>query len=143
MFGRLDILILNNSARMPYQLFEKMSDFSSLQKLMDINLYGQVYTTKYALPHLKKTHGQLVISSSLAGQIGLLERSGYCASKFAATGFFEALRMEVNKHIDITIICPPSVVVSSADTLIEEQELLDGKLIRNRVSLVVGYKWFQ
>lgn len=51
--------------------------------------------------------------SSLSGEIGLPYRTAYCSSKFAVTGFFEALRIELeNKDIAITIVCPPSVRIS-------------------------------
>ena len=46
----------------------------------------------------------------MSGEIGLPYRSAYCSSKFAVTGFFESLRIELdNKDISITLICPPSV----------------------------------
>jgi short-subunit dehydrogenase len=47
--------------------------------------------------------------SSYSGEIGLIYRTAYCSSKFAVTGFFEALRMETKDSIFITIICPPTV----------------------------------
>ena len=47
--------------------------------------------------------------SSYSGEIGLIYRTAYCASKFAVTGFFESLRMEVEDEIAITIICPITV----------------------------------
>ena len=47
-----------------------------------------------------------------SGEIGIIYRSGYCASKFAVTGFFESLRMELGDKIDITIICPITVETS-------------------------------
>lgn len=50
-----------------------------------------------------------MLISSLAGEVGIHYRSSYCASKYAITGFFESLRMEVSEFIDISIICPPSV----------------------------------
>jgi short-subunit dehydrogenase len=84
-----------------------------------------------------------VISTTLAGEIGLIERSGYCASKFAATGFFEALRMEVGTQIDITILCPPSVVVKGnvdSEIIIHQREMsIDGEntLISNRVRRII------
>lgn len=56
-FGRIDILILNASASIPRALFEDMNDMSVVNRLFEINLYGQVYPTKYALPYLKETHG--------------------------------------------------------------------------------------
>lgn len=50
--------------------------------------------------------------SSLSGEVGIHYRTAYCASKFAVTGFFEALRMEVGKEVDITLICPITVETS-------------------------------
>jgi len=67
---------------------------------------------RYALPYLKQTHGQIVVMSSYSGEIGFLYRTAYCASKFAVTGFFESLRMEESKMIDITIVCPITVETS-------------------------------
>ena len=70
-FGRIDILILNSSATTAPSMFEEMNDLSVVNRMMEVNLFGQVYITRYALPHLKKTHGQLVISNTVAGHIGL------------------------------------------------------------------------
>mmetsp|Transcript_31784 Transcript_31784/g.23535 ORF Transcript_31784/g.23535 Transcript_31784/m.23535 type:complete len:163 (+) Transcript_31784:364-852(+) len=79
---------------------------------MEVNFYGYLYPTKFALPHLKQTQGQIVVMSSYSGEIGLSNRTAYCASKFAVTGFFESLRMEMGTAIDITIICPVTVETS-------------------------------
>ena len=57
--------------------------------------------------------------SSYSGEVGLFYRTGYCASKFAVTGFFESLRMEIKDQIDITLICPITV-----DTHFREHSLL-------------------
>ena len=82
------------------------------KKLMDTNFYGYLYCTKHAWPYLQKSKGQILVLSSMSAEIGLPERSAYCASKFAVTGFFEALRMEQSDSsspVSITIVCPPSV----------------------------------
>lgn len=50
-----------------------------------------------------------MVMSSYSGEIGLIYRTAYCASKFAVNGFFEALRMEVGDDVDITIICPITI----------------------------------
>lgn len=77
---------------------------------MQTNFYGYLYCTYYALPYLKQTKGQVLVISSVSGEIGLPFRTAYCASKFAVTGFFEALRSELDKYdVAITIVCPPSV----------------------------------
>ena len=61
---------------------------------MDINFWGTVYCTKYALPYLLRDGGSVVGVSSIAGYRGLPARTGYSASKFAMNGFLEALRTE-------------------------------------------------
>ena len=91
--------------------FDEIQDMSLYRKMMDINFFGYVYCTKYALPYLKKTFGQIIVLSSISGEVGLPYRTAYCSSKFAVTGFFEALRIEQeDRMVSITILCPPSVI---------------------------------
>jgi short-subunit dehydrogenase len=95
-FGRLDALI-NNAGISAQALFEdvKADDLGWYEDLMRINLWGSVWCTHAALPHIKAAKGSIVAVSSLAGLIGVPGRTAYSASKFAMTGFFEALRAEV------------------------------------------------
>jgi len=52
----------------------------------------------------------------MSGEVGIPLRTAYCTSKFAVTGFFEALRIELDNHdVAITIICPPSVKTEMRD----------------------------
>eukprot|EP00347_Sterkiella_histriomuscorum_P015609 403356380 len=110
-FGRIDILILNAGIS-AHQKFEEVQDMKIFHQIMETNFYGYLYPTRYALPYLKKSHGQIVVMSSYSGEIGLHYRTAYCASKFAVTGFFESLRMELSDQIYITIICPITVETS-------------------------------
>jgi short-subunit dehydrogenase len=74
---------------------------------MRVNLWGSVYCTHAALPHLKHSHGRIVAVSSLAGLVGVPGRTAYSASKFAMTGFFEALRTELkDSGVSVTIAYP-------------------------------------
>ena len=78
-----------------------------IRKLMDINFWGTVYCSKYALPYLLKSEGSLVGVSSIAGYKGLPGRSGYSASKFAMQGFLEVVRIEnMKKNLHVLIACP-------------------------------------
>ncbi len=95
-FGRLDILI-NNAGISMRSLFID-ADLDVLKKLMDVNFWGTVYCSKFALPYLIKSRGSLVGVSSVAGFHGLPGRSGYSASKFAIHGFLESLRIENLKN---------------------------------------------
>ena len=86
-FGRIDILICNAGISMR-ALFDDV-DLDVLRQLMDVNFWGAVYCTKYALPYLQASKGSIVGVSSVAGIHGLPGRTGYSASKYAMTGFME------------------------------------------------------
>jgi short-subunit dehydrogenase len=104
-FGRIDVLI-NNAGISMRALFKDL-DLNVIRHLMDVNFWGAVYCTKYALPHLLKVKGSVVGVSSVAGFKGLPGRTGYSASKFALQGFLETLRIENRKTgLHVLIACP-------------------------------------
>lgn len=105
-FGRIDVLV-NNAGRSAHALFEEVPDLGWYEELMRINLWGSVWCTQAALPQLKAARGRIVAVSSLAGLIGVPGRTAYSASKFAMTGFFEALRAELKgAGVSVTIAYP-------------------------------------
>ena len=91
-FGRIDVLI-NNAGLSMRALFDDV-DLKSFKQVMDVNFYGTVYCTKYALPYLISTKGSLVGIISVAGHVGLPARSAYSASKFAIRGLLDTIRLE-------------------------------------------------
>lgn len=104
-FGRIDVLI--NNAGISMRAIFSETDVSVIRKLMDINFWGTVYCTKFALPHLIKSGGSVVGVSSIAGFKGLPGRTGYSASKFAMQGFLETLRIEnLKTGLHVMIACP-------------------------------------
>jgi dehydrogenase/reductase SDR family member 7B len=104
-FGRINVLI-NNAGISMRALFEN-TRLDVLKKIMDINFWGTVYCSHYALPHLLKTKGSLVGISSIAGKKGLPGRTGYSASKFAVEGFLETVRTEnLKKDLHVLVACP-------------------------------------
>ncbi|MDP4205508.1 MAG: SDR family oxidoreductase [Bacteroidota bacterium] len=104
-FGRIDILV-NNAGISMRALFEDL-DLSVLKRLMDVNFWGTVYCTKYALPYLLKTKGSVVGIISIAGYVGLPGRTGYSASKFAIRGFLDTLRIEnLKKGLHVLVAAP-------------------------------------
>jgi NADP-dependent 3-hydroxy acid dehydrogenase YdfG len=92
-WGKIDVLV-NNAGISMRALFED-ADLKVIRELMDINFWGTVYCTKYALPSIRQNNGVIVGVSSIAGYRGLPGRTGYSASKFAMQGFLEALRTEL------------------------------------------------
>jgi short-subunit dehydrogenase len=110
-FNRIDILI-NNAGISMRALFQDL-DLVVLRNLMDVNFWGAVYCTKYALPELLKNKGSVVGVSSIAGYRGLPGRTGYSASKFALNGFLEALRVENLKNGLHVMIASPGFTASN------------------------------
>jgi len=104
-FGGIDILI-NNAGISMKALFADTT-LETLRSVMDINFWGSVYCTKYALPHIIEKKGDVVSISSVAGYRGLPGRSGYSASKFALNGWMESLRGELlETGVNIMWIAP-------------------------------------
>ena len=105
MFGPVDVLI-NNAGISMRALFSE-TDLETIRRVMDINFWGPVYCTKYALPYLTKQKGTMVGISSVAGYRGLPGRSGYSASKFALQGWMEAIRTELmDTGVNVMWVCP-------------------------------------
>jgi short-subunit dehydrogenase len=105
-FGSIDVLV-NNAGRSAHALFEDVADLGWYEDLMRVNLWGSVWCTQAALPYLKASHGSIVAVSSLAGLVGVPGRTAYSASKFAMSGFFEALRSELKAAgVSVTIAYP-------------------------------------
>lgn len=104
-FQKIDVLI-NNAGISMRALFED-TKIEVIKQIMDINFYGMVYATKYALPYILESKGSIVGISSINGYRGTPARTGYTASKFAMNGFLEALRTEVMKRdVHILLACP-------------------------------------
>lgn len=109
-FGRIDVLI-NNAGISMRALFHK-TDMEVMQQVMDVNYWGTVYCTKFALPHLLKTKGSLAGVISVGGYLGLPGRSGYSASKFAVRGFLQTIRVENLKTGLHVLIAAPGFTAS-------------------------------
>ena len=104
-YGKVDVLI-NNAGISMRALFSEVK-LEVLKSVMDVNFWGTVYCTRYAIDHLIKSKGSLVGISSIAGIQGLPGRTGYSASKFAMQGFLESVRIENLKNgLDVLIACP-------------------------------------
>jgi len=108
-FGGLDVLVNNAGAGMIAR-FDEITDLSVFERLMQVNYLSCVYLTHHALPHLKKSRGQIVVVASLAGMAGVPTRTGYAASKHALFGFYDSLRIELEgTGVAVTILAPDFV----------------------------------
>lgn len=109
-FGKIDVLI-NNAGISMRAIFEEV-ELKVMKQLMDVNYWGTVYCSKFALPHLLKSKGSLVGVISVGGYVGLPGRSGYSASKFAVRGFLDTVRVEYLKTGLHVLVAAPGFTAS-------------------------------
>ncbi|XP_045181114.1 protein dhs-3-like [Mercenaria mercenaria] len=107
--GQIDILV-NNAGIVTGKKFLDCSD-TMIQKTMEVNTMAHFWTVKSFLPDMiKRNHGHIVNIASSAGLVGVTGLADYCASKFAAVGFDESLRFELESlgkdGIYTTVVCP-------------------------------------
>ncbi len=107
-YGRIDTWV-HAAATGILAPFEKITP-EEFQRVIDVNLMGQVYGAMVALPYLKQEgRGALIHISSMEGRRGLPLQSPYCAAKHGLEGFLESLRVELQHEklpISVTSILP-------------------------------------
>ncbi|MFH1276123.1 MAG: SDR family oxidoreductase [Candidatus Woesearchaeota archaeon] len=93
-FGGIDIWINNAGIWLPHCNIEEM-DMKKVHEMLEVNLFGTIYGSKYALIEMKKKgEGTIINILTTSALEGRAKSSGYGASKFAAMGFTNSLRKE-------------------------------------------------
>ena len=119
-FGTIDILI-NNAGVSMRSMFVDV-EFDTLRRLMDVNFWGTVHSTKFALPYILKNKGTVLAVSSIAGYRGLPGRVGYSASKYAVNGFMEGLRTELlDSGVNVMWVCPGFTASNIRNVALDKQ----------------------
>lgn len=134
-FGGIDILI--NNAGINIRGLLQDVEIETVQKIMNINFNGTLFCTKLALQTIIERRGTIVGISSIAGYRGLPGRSGYSASKFAMTGFLEALRTELSDNkVHVMWVCPGftrsnirNAPLISKGRIVEESKIYEDKMM--------------
>ncbi|WP_342645505.1 SDR family oxidoreductase [Mucilaginibacter sp. CSA2-8R] len=136
-FGKIDVLV-NNAGISMRALFKDL-DLKVLKTLMDVNFWGTVYCTKYALPEIIKTQGSIVGVSSIAGYKGLPGRTGYSASKFAMNGFLDALRIEnLKTGVHVMTACPGFTASNIRNTALNQSAQQQGESSLNEEKMMTA-----
>jgi short-subunit dehydrogenase len=119
-FGDIDILI-NNAGISMRALFQE-ADIEVIRRIMDVNFYGSVYCTKFALPSILRKRGTIVGVSSIAGYRGLPGRAAYSASKFALQGWLESIRTELlHTGVHVMWVCPGFTASNIRNVALDKQ----------------------
>ena len=103
-FGRIDILV--NNAGISMRAMFKDLDLKVIHSLMDVNFWGTVNCTKFALPYLLETKGSVVGVISIAGYSALPARTGYSASKYAIRGLYTIRIEHLKDGLNVLVFAP-------------------------------------
>ncbi|WP_111656674.1 SDR family oxidoreductase [Isoalcanivorax indicus] len=103
---RIDILVNNGGISQRSRVID--TDLAVDRRVMEVNYFGAIGLTKAVLPAMREAGGgQVVVISSLVGELPTPMRSAYCASKHALHGWFEALRAEEHdRGIRVLMVMP-------------------------------------
>ena len=108
-YGRLDCLINNAGWHPPHK---PIDDFSveEFRVLLELNLVSVFTACKLALPHLRRTRGNIINMSSLVAQIGQHGATTYVATKGALTAFTKALALdEAANGVRVNSVSPGNI----------------------------------
>lgn len=108
-FGKIDLLVNNGGQSQRAEAIDTSTETE--RRLFEINYFSAVNLSKAVLPYmLKSGSGKIVVISSIAGKFGFYLRSSYSAAKHALQGYFESLRLEVEKKgLSVLIVCPGKI----------------------------------
>jgi NAD(P)-dependent dehydrogenase (short-subunit alcohol dehydrogenase family) len=109
-FRRIDIWV-NNAAVSTYGTVEQMQP-EELHRVIEVNLMGQIYGMKAALPHLRASGGSIINVSSALAERSVPLQAAYSAAKHGIVAFGEALRLELKAQkspIQVIDVLPSSI----------------------------------
>lgn len=126
--GGLDVLVNNAGIAGPTGPIETL-DAAAWKATFDVNIHGQFYCIKHALPLLRAAEdGAIVNLSSAAGRLGMAGRSPYSASKWAVVGLTKTLAIELGGDgIRVNAICPGAVNGPRIDAVVEAKAAMLGR----------------
>jgi short-subunit dehydrogenase len=106
--GGIDVLV-NNAGRGFLSPTSKI-DLDEMRKLFELNVFAPLRLVQLAKPHLVRSHGTVVMMSSIAGVIAAPRYGAYAASKFALEALSMSMRSELaSEGIRVVVVRPGPV----------------------------------
>jgi short-subunit dehydrogenase len=134
-FGKIDILV-NNAGISMRASFSKLK-LEVLERVMNINFWGTVYCSKFALPYLLEQKGSIIGISSISGVTPLPGRTGYVASKYAMDGFLNTLRIEyMKKGLHVLVVHPGFTASNIRNTALNDEGKSQKETPRNESKMM-------
>lgn len=120
--SRLDILVNNAGISGPTKPVEAVTD-EEWDRTMGVNVTGQFYMVRKAVPLFKQAGGGCIINlSSVAGRVGMPMRSPYSTSKYAVRGLTDVLAVELGEiNVRVNAILPGLVDGPRGQRVMREQ----------------------
>jgi short-subunit dehydrogenase len=132
-WDRLDLLV-NNAGSSWRAAFgdEEKGGYDNVRETMELNFFAPVRLTQALLPLLRRSSPSAIVNvSSIAGRVGLSKTGAYNASKFALTGWSEALRFEeAANDVHVGVVFPGFISTEG----FPQEELTSGRMTRRIVS---------
>ncbi|MCU0312153.1 MAG: SDR family NAD(P)-dependent oxidoreductase [Acidimicrobiales bacterium] len=125
-FGHIDALV-NNAAR-PMRRAVTDLDVETVEAVMRTNFLSPVAMTLAVLPRMRARGVGVVLNvSSLGGRLGIPHEAAYCASKFALSGWSEAMAMDLaGSPVAVRLVTPGAIDTEIWDQPGNEPAAFDG-----------------
>jgi NAD(P)-dependent dehydrogenase (short-subunit alcohol dehydrogenase family) len=108
-YGRLDCLVNNAGWHPPHRPIDAFTP-EEFRDLFELNVMSLFAACRRALPHLRKTRGNIINMSSLVGAMGQLHATTYVATKGAITAFTKALAIDEAAHeVRVNSVSPGNI----------------------------------
>lgn len=120
-FGRLDVLVNNAGVQVDADVLDTSEE--QWDYVLDVNLKGTFFCSKYAIPHMRRQGGgSIVCISSLSGLVGNAKQAAYNASKHAVIGLARCMAIDhAGDGIRVNVVCPGSMQTPLADAIPPEK----------------------
>lgn len=138
-YGQLDILVPNAGSEGKALPIQEQT-YANFEKTYGINVFGVMYSMKYAAPQMiKQESGHIVVIASDGSMVGAPEMSHYCSSKHAVLGMVKSVAMELGPHgINVNAVCPGAIDTDMMNR-IEDMAMTDMSHARAKKTYASAY----